>query len=377
MYFSRKLESIVPGLLRPGKVVLILGARRVGKTVFVNQLLKSYENDILLLNGEDAVTARLLAERSIAHYRHLIGSKTLLVIDEAQKIPEIGAIAKLMIDHLPKLRILLTGSSCFDLNHQLGEPLTGRKNTVFMYPLSVSEFMQREDYVQVRSNLAERMVFGCYPEVWHYQDRTARIAYLKELATDYLLKDILQYEGIRNASKLSSLLRLVAFQIGKQVSYDELGRQLGLNKNTVEKYLDLLTKVFVLYKVEGFSRNLRKEISKSSRWYFLDTGIRNLFAANFNDLALRPDGGELWENYCISERLKWINYNNHLVNYYFWRTYDQQEIDWVEESGGKLNGYELKWAKSKSKVPAAWRKAYPNAGYEIIHPDNYLDWLSE
>ena len=373
IYYPRALESVIPNLLVPGKVLVLLGARRVGKTMLLDRLTSSLQVDALILNGEEMETAHLLETRNIEHYRRLIGHHTLLVIDEAQKIPDIGRIAKLIIDSHPDLRMLLTGSSAFDLYQQVGEPLTGRKRTLQMYPLALSEFLARDDYVTIRSQLPARMVLGSYPEVWQYPDKKEQVAYLKELAADYLLRDILQYNGIRNADKIKSLLRLIALQVGKEVSTNELAKQLALNKATVEKYLDLLTKVFVLIKVQGFSRNLRKEISKMSRWYFLDTGIRNVFAGNLSDLNVRTDAGALWENYCISERIKFLAYNGISANYYFWRTYDQQEIDWIEELDGKLSAFEFKWKKKEAKMPGGWHRAYPNSSFEVIHPENYMD----
>ena len=362
--------------LQPGKVIMLVGARRVGKTMLINGIAEMFAKEVLLLNGEDLSTASLLENRNIEYYRRLIGGKTLLIIDEAQKIPDIGAIAKLMVDHLPLLRIILTGSSAFDLHQGASEPLTGRKITLQMHPLAVQEFSAVENMIESAGRLGDHLIFGCYPEVWQYPDKTQKIVYLKELATDYLLKDIMHYDGIRNASRMQNLLRLVALQSGREVSYDELGRQLGLNKNTVEKYLDLLTKVFVLIKVGGYSRNLRKEVSKSSKWYFADTGIRNVFAANFNELSQRNDIGALWENYCVSERFKFISHQNMHTYFYFWRTYDQQEIDWVEERDGRLFAYEFKWAPGRYKPPIAWIRAYPDASFEIVHRDNYYDWLS-
>lgn len=376
IYFNRIIENGIVQSLQPGKVVLLIGARRVGKTVLIKKIIEQYSTEYMLLNGEDFDTQALLEKTSIAHYRNLIGSNTLFVIDEAQKIKNIGNICKLIVDNLPDVRVLLTGSSAFDLQNQFGEPLTGRKITFQLYPLAQSEFSQKENLVETRARLDERMLFGNYPEVWQIEDSKARVSYLKELTEDYLLKDILVFDGIRNAEKLRSLLRLIAFQIGKDVSYHEIGRQLGMSKNTVEKYLDLLTKVFVLFKVEGFSRNLRKEISKSSRWYFYDTGIRNVFTANFNFPNLRQDIGELWENYVISERMKKLSYDQIHTNYYFWRTYDHQEIDWIEERDGYLYGYEMKWGNQTAKPPAAWIKNYPNASFKVIHPENYLEWVT-
>lgn len=376
IYFKRTIEKNVLDSLQPGKAVLIIGARRVGKTVLIKKIIKQYSGQSMLLNGEDFDTQALLEKTSIAHYRNLIGTNSLVVIDEAQKIKNIGRIIKLIVDNLADVSILLTGSSAFDLKNTFGEPLTGRKKTFQLFPLAQAEFSQKENLIETRTRLDEKLLFGNYPEVWQLDDLKERMSYLKELTEDHLLKDILAFEGIRNAGKLRDLLRLIAYQIGKDVSYHEIGQQLGISKNTVEKYLDLLTKVFVLYQVQGFSRNLRKEISKNSRWYFYDTGIRNVFTSNFNFPNMRQDIGELWENYIISERVKKLTYERVHSNYYFWRTYDRQEIDWVEERDGNLYGYEMKWSNQKVKCPAAWRKAYPEADFRVIHSDNYLEWIS-
>ena len=245
-----------------------------------------------------------------------------------------------------------------------------------MFPLSERELLQIEGPVENRENLRERLIYGNYPELIHIKNQEEKADYLKGIVNDYLLKDILAFENIRNSEKILNLLRLIAFQIGGGVSYQELGTQLSMSKNTVERYLDLLSKVFVLHKLVGFSRNLRKEVTKSNKWYFYDNGLRNVIIANLNPLNLRGDVGQLWENYIISERLKYQNYERMIVNNYFWRTYDQQEIDWVEERGGKLLGYEFKWNPKKSvKVPASWKKAYPEASFETRTPDNYLSWL--
>ena len=224
--------------------------------------------------------------------------------------------------------------------------------------------------------LQEWLIYGGYPELMHLRDQVDKVDYLSDMLSSYLLKDILAYENIKNSQKIFNLLRLLALQLGSEVSLQELGKQLGLHKQTVEKYLDLLTKVFVLHKVEGFSRNLRKEITKSSKWYFLDNGIRNAIIANFNPIESRDDVGALWENYMISERLKYQEYRRKRANNYFWRTYDKQEIDWVEERSGRLYGYEFKWHEKKQKVPSQWEKMYPKASYQVIHQGNYWEWLT-
>ena len=375
IYYPRILTDQVLNYMKPGKVMLIVGARRVGKTVLISRITEKITEPALVLNGEDFTTQDLLQGQRIEHYRSLISNNTLLIIDEAQKIDNIGQIVKLMVDHIQNLKIILTGSSALNLGNRCGEALTGRKITLHLYPLSIQEFKNFENDLQIRDRLEERMIFGCYPEIWQIKDKSERIDYLKELANDYLFRDILQIENIRNASKLRDLLRLISFQIGKEVSNEELGRQLSMSKTTVDRYLDLLSKVFIIFKVEGFSRNLRKEITKNNRWYFFDNGIRNVFTANFNTVQLRQDTGQLWENFIISERLKYLSYNRDYGNIYFWRTYDKQEIDWVEERDGKLYGYEMKWGEQKEKCPAAWKRAYPDASFSVIHPGNYLEWV--
>jgi predicted AAA+ superfamily ATPase len=375
---KRSIEERLKASLIPNKVIVLVGARRIGKTSLVKSVLKDLVKEkVLQLNGEDMATAEVLKQRTVENYKRLLGNYTVLVIDEAQKIEDIGSILKLMVDEIPGIKILVTGSSMFDLTNKLGEPLTGRKRTFELFPLAQMEYQHYENLIQTKAGLAERLIYGSYPELLQYPNDADKSGYLKQLVNDYLLKDILAFEGVRNASKMFDLLRLIAFQVGKEVSLDELGRQLGMSKNTVEKYLDLLTKVFVIYKVKGFSRNLRSEIVKSNKWYFYDNGIRNVLIANFAPLTMRTDVGELWENYCLAERLKFQQYTDLTVNNYFWRTYQQQKIDWVEERDGKLFAYELKWnADKKIKVPSAWKTAYPEAGFEVIHLGNYLDWIT-
>jgi len=375
---TRILENQLIKSLIPQKVVILLGPRRVGKTVLIKQVIEKLQEPYLLLNGEDFSVVEILSRRSVQHYKNLLGDKRVLLIDEAQKIPEIGKVLKLMVDEITGIRILVTGSSAFDIDKYTGEPLTGRKKTLNLYPLSEAEYNQIETLIEKRDNLRERLIYGNYPELIHIKDRADKSDYLREIVNSYLLKDILAYENIKSSDKILSLLRLIAFQMGGEVSYQELGKQLSMSKNTVEKYLDLLSKVYVIHKVGGFSRNLRKEVTKSSKWYFYDNGLRNLIIANLNPIELRNDMGQLWENYIISERLKYQQYNRRIVNNYFWRTYDQQEIDWVEERGGKLYGYEFKWnASKKVKVPKGWATNYQESEFKVIHPENYLDWISD
>lgn len=374
-YLVRDLSKNIIRKLQPNKVVIVFGARRVGKTVLVKEILSKINEPVLSLNGEDINVHDKLANRSIENYKQILGSFKLLYIDEAQKIPEIGLKLKLMIDGIDDLKIIISGSSSFDINKDAGEPLTGRKYSFNLFTLSENEFNQVENSVIKLDKVRERMVFGNYPELIHIQDRKDKIDYLNEMVSSYLLKDILIFENIKNSQKIFNLLRLIAFQIGGEVSLQELGKQLGISKNTVEKYLDLLSKVFILHKVEGFSRNLRKEITKNSRWYFLDNGIRNAVIANFNPIQSRNDIGALWENYMISERLKYQEYTGLSSNNYFWRTYDQQEIDWVEERDGSIFGYEFKWKESKVTVPKQWKNAYPDSSFTVITQNSFNEWL--
>ena len=374
-YLVRDLSKNIIKKLQSNKVVIVFGARRVGKTVLVKEILEQINEPVLTLNGEDINVHDKLAIRSVENYKQILGSYKLLYIDEAQKIPEIGLKLKLMIDEIEGRRIIITGSSSFDIYKDAGEPLTGRKYSFNLFALSENEYNQVENSISKIDKVRERMVFGNYPELLHLPDREDKIDYLNEMVSSYLLIDILVYENIKNSQKIFNLLRLIAFQIGGEVSLQELGNQLGISKNTVEKYLDLLNKVFILHKVEGFSKNLRKEITKNSRWYFLDNGIRNAVIANFNPIESRNDVGALWENYMISERLKYQEYQRVMSNNYFWRTYEQQEIDWVEERDGSLFGYEFKWKEDKVKIPTQWKNAYPNASFEVINIDNFIEWL--
>ena len=375
-YIPRTLLPKLLEFLRPNKVLVLLGARRIGKTVLLNKLLESVNEPFLKLDGEDQIAVEMLQRRTVENYQQVLGGKKLLVIDEAQKIPDIGKILKLMVDHIDGLRVVITGSSAFDMTNQVGEPLTGRKYTFQLFPMSEPELRPLETITEHPDRLHQRLIFGNYPELQHMTSDEDRIAYLNEIVNSYLLRDVLAFDNIRNSDKIFSLLRLVAFQIGKEISYNELGRQLGISKNTVERYLDLLSKVFVVYRLGGFSRNLRKEIVKNDRWYFYDNGLRNALIANMNPLSLRDDIGLLWENYLISERIKVQSYRMELVNRYFWRTYDQQEIDLIEEKGGQLFGFEMKWkAKKKPSAPPAFSKAYPDAIFQVIYQENYAEWL--
>jgi predicted AAA+ superfamily ATPase len=370
-YISRSQEDKIEALLFSGKVLIITGPRRVGKTTMLKRIVEKAGRSFLYLNGEDQSTAELFERRTSENYRNLLADSDMLVIDEAQHVPEIGYIAKLLHDELPDKQVILSGSSSFEIVQKTGEPLTGRKITFELLPFAESELWGSSSPEKRTDLLRRRMVFGNYPEIYLMKSKDVRVEYLRELRDSYLLKDVIKFENLRNAGKILNLLRLVALQVGSEVSYHELGRQLSMSKNTVEKYLDLLSKAYVLYKLEGFSRNLRKEITKSSRWYFFDNGIMNIVLNNLDDLSVRSDVGRLWENYIISERWKYLNISRQLARLHFWRTYDQQEIDLVEERGEALSAYEMKWKPQKQNPPMAWLKSYPQSTYQVICPDNY------
>jgi len=377
MLLKRAIEDEVLKYLRPNKVVVLLGPRRVGKTVLIQQILNRISEPYLLLHGEDQDVRRQLEYRSTQRYKNIIGGKSLLIIDEAQKIPEIGNVLKLMVDTIAGIKILATRSSAFDLEKFTGEPLTGRKHTFYLFGLSEKELNQTENIFEKEANLRNRLVYGNYPELIHLEDLQERKAYLDELIKSYLLKDILEFDLIRNSEKILQLLRLIAYQIGSEVSFTELGKQLGISKNTVERYLDLLSKVYIIHSVGAWSRNLRKEIVKGKKWYFFDNGIRNALIGDMKPIENRNDVGLLWENYIISERIKYQQYEKMLVYNYFWRTYDQQEIDWIEDREGKLHAYEFKWNPyKKAKLPNLFKETYPNSEFEVISRENFLEWVS-
>jgi len=376
VYIPQKQIENLNRYLVPGKVVIIYGARRTGKTTLIQHYLESVSDKYLLVTGDDILVRQYLESQSLQTLKDFIGNHSLLVVDEAQNVRQIGHNLKLIIDNIPKIRIIATGSSSFDLARDIGEPLTGRKYTLKLFPISQLELSSIENRLQTQSNLESRLVYGSYPEVILMESNRLRTEYLRELVNAYLFKDILALEGVKQSDKLLRLLQLLAFQIGKEVSLNELGQQLGMSKNTVERYLDLLEKVFIIFRRIGFNRNLRKEISKNHRYYFLDTGIRNTLIDNLNPLTMRNDLGCLWENYIVVERLKRREYLQEGGGAYFWRTYDRKEIDLVEEAGGKLHGYELKWKQQIVKPPSDWTRAYPEAQFDLIHKDNYLDFIT-
>ncbi len=364
-------------LLHPNKALLIYGPRRVGKTTLLQSYLAQTTLRTKLVSGDDIRVQHVLSSQNFKEIIGFVEGYQLLAIDEAQYIPNIGMGLKILVDQAPGLYIIATGSSSFELAGQVGEPLTGRKFTLMLYPIAQSELLSTFNRYELREQLAEYLVFGSYPEVLTAQNRADKIAILTEIANSYLFKDILALERIRNSRTVWDLLKMIAFQVGNEVSYSELATQLGIDTKTVQRYLDLLEKVFVLYRVYGFSRNLRQEISNKSKYYFYDNGIRNALIAQFNDLDQRNDTGQLWENFVFIERMKRRTYAPIYANDYFWRAYQGQEIDLLEEREGNLFGFEMKWSTRKAIAPPKlWRETYPNAQYQVVTPDNYLDFIT-
>ena len=377
-YIPQKQLSRLQKSVTANRVVVLYGPRRVGKTTLIREYHRRHDPEALLVSGEDIAVREYLESQSLAKLRAFVGRRQTLIVDEAQHVREIGLNLKLLADHVDGLRIIATGSSSFDLAQQAGEPLTGRKVTLLLLPLAQLELQGVETAHETRAQLEMRLVYGSYPEVVLMASSEDREIYLRELISSYLFRDILQLEGVRHADKLLRLVQLLAFQVGGEASLSELGSQLGMSRNTVGRYLDLLEKAYVIYGRVGFSRNLRKEIAKSRRYYFYDNGIRNGLVNNFNPLSLRDDAGLLWENYVQAERLKFNLYTGRFAQSYFWRTYDRQEIDLVEERGGELRAAEMKWsARSSARPPKGWRDAYPGSSFRVVGPENYLDFISE
>ena len=371
----RILQSEMESRLRPQKVLLLLGARRVGKTVLLREILKSFAGKSLLLNGESMDTMQMLSERTVSNYQRLFSGTELLAIDEAQHIPDIGRILKLIVDEVPGIRVIATGSSSFDLKNVAGEPLVGRSIHFQLNPLSAEEILSTMSPAEFMQRQKFHFVYGHYPEILSIPDEKSCQEYLNDIVDAYLLRDILMVDGIKHAQKMYDLLRLIAYQVGSEVSNDELGKQLSMSPNTVDRYLDLLQKVYVLYRLGGYARNPRKEVSKAKKWYFYDIGIRNAILRDYRPYDLRQDieRGALWENYVISDRLK-MNHNNRLGReFYFWRTYNQQEIDLLEVDGTHICAMEMKSGKKTPSAPKSFTNDYPDADYIVVNPDTFLD----
>lgn len=352
---QRELYKKIKAKLNKGKAIILIGPRQVGKTTLINTLLK--DQDHLFLDGDDPTVRDLLEHANTASVKRIIGKKMLLFIDEAQRIANIGITLKLITDQFKTCQLIVSGSSSFELLDKTNEPLTGRKWEYHLYPISWKEWEDHIGFVLSEQELEQRLIYGMYPDVLNHPSEEKETLF--NLAQSYLYKDIFSMGGIRKPEVLEKLLKALAYQIGNEVSYNELAQLVGVDKNTVIKYLDVLKKGYVIFSIGSFSRNLRNEIKNSQKFYFFDNGIRNAVIGNFNAITNRNDIGALWENFIIAERLKYIEYQHPLYRQYFWRTIDQQEIDYVEEQEGKIIAYELKWnPKAKFKTPSSFSKMY-------------------
>jgi len=368
-------NQIIERIQQSSKIVLIYGSRQVGKTTMVQGLLKELPYKTLVINADNRTFSDVLSSRDLDKLRRLVSGYELVFIDEAQRISDIGINLKIIHDQIPEVKIVATGSSSFELANIVREPLTGRTWTFTLFPISLGELKVSYNLFELDQRLEEFLLFGMYPEVFSYPGAVDKVEFLKELTGAYLYKDILELADIRHSRKVHDLLRLLAYQIGATVSLNELGRQLEMSKETVARYIDLLEKAFIVFRLPGFSRNLRKEVVKMDKVYFYDLGVRNAVIDNFNALNVRNDIGQMWENFLVAERMKHNAYRRHFSNRYFWRTYTGAELDYLEDSGGHLKGYEFKWAAKTAKAPPAWMETYPEASFQCINRENYSDFV--
>lgn len=373
IWFSRYYEK--EKIFRKGKVTILEGPRRVGKTELVRKILSGRSGNIFTGSGDNFELQEIFSQKKLTKILNYLGGYDIVFIDEAQKITDVGAGLKLIVDNSPETIIIATGSASFDLSNKVGEPLTGRQIKRILFPVSILELTSQFDKFSVKQRIDEFLVFGSYPEVLRESNHKDQIEYLLTLRDSYLLKDILELDNVRYAEKLFQLLKLLAFQIGNEVSLNGLSNSLGISKQSVERYLYLLEKAFIIKKVGGFSRNLRKEITKSNRYYYWDNGIRNAVINNFNELGSRDDTGMLWENLMFIERLKTKEYKRIYRNDYFWRTYDQKEIDLVEEGDGKLFAFEFKYNKTINNPPKLWTQTYGSTFFACVSKENFFEVL--
>ncbi len=371
---KRTLEGVIEKKLSDGKAIILFGARQTGKSTLIQLIKEKLPNPIAFWNGDETDIRSMLEKPTSTQLKLLIGNNKTLVIDEAQRIENIGLCIKLITDNIKDVKVIATGSSSFELANKINEPLTGRKWEFHLYPLSFGEMVAQTSLLEERRLLNNRLIFGYYPEIVTAKGNEQ--ALLKQLANSYLYKDILTWERIQKPDKLEKLLQALAYQTAQLISYNELGQLCGLNSETVEKYIDLLEKAFIVFRLPAFSRNLRNELKKSYKIYFYDNGIRNAIINQFNPVNLRNDIGQLWENWFISERLKFVNNSERYASRFFWRTLAQQEVDYVEDSEGLITAFECKWnPKSSGSVSKVFMNAYPNAQTHVVHPENVEQFL--
>jgi len=371
----RKISQQIEADMFRGKAILLYGARQTGKTTLVKNLLEKRGDSVLFLNGDESDVREMLADVTSTKWKNLLGENTTVFIDEAQRIENVGMAIKLIVDQVPGVQVIATGSSSFEFANKSNEPLTGRKYIHHLFPLSFAELCSKKGFIEEKRSLEHRLVFGCYPEVVVSQGDEQRV--LKLLAESFLFKDLLMLEEIKKPVLLTKILKAIALQVGSEVSFTEIAQLVGSNNNTVAKYIDLLEKVFVVFTLPALSRNVRNEIKKGKKIYFFDNGIRNAILGNFQGIHTRTDTGVLWENYCISERIKLLSNGNVYGDRFFWRTTQQQEIDYIEEFEGKIRAFEFKWnSLKKVRFPVTFTNAYPEHTLATVTPANYEEFLS-
>jgi predicted AAA+ superfamily ATPase len=366
---KRILQERIEDCFFKEKAVVLCGARQVGKTTLIKEIEKKFSNDALYINCDEPDFRGALSGASSTELKSIIGRKKVVFIDEAQRVRNIGLTLKLLVDNFPDVQVVATGSSSLDLSDEIVEPLTGRKYEFHLHPFSLLELREKFSNIEIKRILEKRIILGMYPEIEEKPDEAEML--LRNLASSYLYKDVLQYQDIRRPELLEKLLTALALQIGNEVSYNELSNLLGVNKQTITNYIQLLEKAFVVFRLQPFSRNLRNELKKLRKIYFYDTGIRNALINNFNRLELRQDVGQLWENFMIAERVKYNGNMGKFTNSYFWRTHRQQEIDYLEEKEGQIAAYEFKWQSNKIRIPKAFMSAYPDSKIQFIDKENF------
>ena len=369
----RILQERIEDCFFKGKVIVLYGARQVGKTTLIKEIEKKFSDDALYLNCDEPDFREALSGVSSTELKSLIGRKKIVFIDEAQRVKNIGITLKLLVDNFPEVQVVATGSSSLDLSDEIVEPLTGRKYEFHLHPFSLLELREKFSDIEIKRILEKRIILGMYPEIEEKPDEAETL--VRNLTSSYLYKDVLQYQDIRRPELLEKLLTALALQMGNEVSYNELSNLLGVNKQTITNYIQLLEKAFVIFRLPPFSRNLRNELTKLRKIYFYDTGIRNALINNFNRLELRQDVGQLWENFMISERMKFNGNTGRFVNSYFWRTHRQQEIDYLEEKNGQIAAYEFKWQNGKNRIPKTFMNAYPDSRVQFIDKENFEEFV--
>jgi len=371
---SRELEKQLVQHFFRGKIIMLSGARQVGKTTLIEMLLQKRKEKILYLNADETDVRELLTDTTSTSLKSIVGNHKIVFIDEAQRVKNIGITLKLFADQIKDVQVIVTGSSSFDLANEMNEPLTGRKYEFMLFPLSFSEMVEHHGQLEEKRLLEHRLIYGYYPEIVTKPGEEKEL--LKLLANSYLYRDLLTLEQIKKPVLLEKILRALALQLGSEVSYNEVAQLVNADQETVEKYIDLLEKSFVLFRLPAFSHNVRNEIKKGKKIYFYDNGIRNAIIGNFNLLISRNDTGALWENFLISERMKYLYYHNINVKRYFWRTVQQQEIDYIEEQERKLSAYEFKWnKKARAKFPKTFIRAYPDSETHLVTQGNFENFL--